>query len=546
MRKGYRLVRPISIVFVSFLALSAAAELVAEVKGSATTGVPLVSVSGGDLEWLNEYLTTDSPEASPQSPARKPKAAEESTSSPRVITNSINDMGAVGQSLMAMVPTATDKRALARYFEMVNPQAYDGDGGVGSANRGLKGYFAGYLKKNQCYRNRVVDFYSEVSGVVNSVKPDAYKPSLGSSLAEASKGKLKPGWLYQLALKHSGNDPALALNLIGMCGHDDYGDHFNFKVSTSRIGPLLTSEIERLQERKVSVEAELRKRSLPSWAREDYVARLATIRAQIEQARARTGTASVNVSCPSASSVFFYPESLGAGVDIPADLRRDVVRIQRPRDLDASSIPAKHYHVLAGAMMACQLVREGMSPLLAEQVERQSARIYRGVRLCQVINGYRRDAEKPRTKSGAEANLSASDLERIESGNTKIRDAGELYSRWYTGGKTIAGKQIPCLDLRIGGPMDLLAKSPGDPDYKGFNILAPDKPSGWSNARYDAAKARLATWMIDSRWTETQHAVGAKFAGRNCRKAPANQTLEDVACRVDEATARTRSAPTSR
>lgn len=90
-------------------------------------------------------------------------------------------------------------------------------------------------------------------------------------------------------------------------------------------------------------------------------------------------------------------------------------------------------------------------------------------------------------------------------------DAARLYNSWYLGGGKVLGQQVPCTDVRLGGPSDLLNASQSS--FSWFH-----RPSGWSKDRYDAAARHLATWDVDFEWTIAQHEAGAKFAAKNCKK----------------------------
>jgi hypothetical protein len=119
-------------------------------------------------------------------------------------------------------------------------------------------------------------------------------------------------------------------------------------------------------------------------------------------------------------------------------------------------------------------------------------------------------------------------MEKFYSGLARV-DAAQLYKRWYIGGGSIFGKDIPCTDIRLGGPSDLLA------DNRGF-MSFDSPPDGWSPERYAAAKKKLATWDVDFEWTVAQHEVGARFAGENCKRETPGTDPNEVACRAEAMT----------
>ena len=100
--------------------------------------------------------------------------------------------------------------------------------------------------------------------------------------------------------------------------------------------------------------------------------------------------------------------------------------------------------------------------------------------------------------------------------NRMVRlDAAHLYNSWYLGGKSILGIKVPCTDIRLGGPKNLL-----DANRNLFDSWRerPIDAIEWSKERYDAAAKYLTVWDVDFEWTIAQHEVGAKFAAEHCKK----------------------------
>ena len=118
-------------------------------------------------------------------------------------------------------------------------------------------------------------------------------------------------------------------------------------------------------------------------------------------------------------------------------------------------------------------------------------------------------------------------------------DAAELYNRWYFGGgktpaitipftsKTILKSyDVPCTDIRKGGPVDLLKGS-----QTGLGQW--EKPWGWNSDRYQKALNHLATWELDFQWTQAQHEVGSSFAKKMCKKEDPDRSYDKL-CNGDE------------
>jgi hypothetical protein len=126
-------------------------------------------------------------------------------------------------------------------------EKYAQDSDVAGSNAGLNAYFGRLwgpdpedgkqdLKPSEkCLRDKAVSFYTDVASLLGSTNPKDCKalstpsyigcsenrPGLLAKAGDDSAGKLEPGWLWQLAMKHANGNPNAALHLIGLCGHDD-------------------------------------------------------------------------------------------------------------------------------------------------------------------------------------------------------------------------------------------------------------------------------------------------------------------------------------
>jgi hypothetical protein len=462
--------------------------------------------------------------------------------------------------IATLAPTAADRAALRKYLSIVHPSSFASDAAVATSNAGLSLFFNNEVNGNACLQKRAVEFYTAVGRATKDLQTPV--SGLARNVHAETQGKLSPGWLWKLAMQSSGGDGGLALMLIGMCGHDDHGQgEFGFRDESEAARSSINYKINRYSEIRLSLQSQMTRPSLAGKALVSGIDRQMT---SLKNSHAFT-----TITCPVKPNAFFSSQGLGRDVDISESLRKEIERTQNPDG--ALDLPAKNYHIYSSAFMACQLIEEGMSPANAKRVEAEAAKIYRGIRLCQVLEdtdvgsvpGYRtaqdfllsHDAPaKCRQRNFASANSAACELvDEAQFYRQQIRDpvelrkkidglfatadASVLYRRWFFAGLSQKfGTHLPCTDTQVAGPKELLKpESSADPNASGFNFHTPFKPLAWTNARYENAKRKLATWVVDSKWTIAQHQVGAAFAAKVCKRRPANETLEQAACRIDAA-----------
>lgn len=99
-------------------------------------------------------------------------------------------------------------------------------------------------------------------------------------------------------------------------------------------------------------------------------------------------------------------------------------------------------------------------------------------------------------------------------------DSALLYRKWYLGGGSALGVDIPCTDIRFRGPDNLEEEKPDC------------GMSGWSQQRCSTAVKKLATWDVDFDWTKKQHEVGSKFGASQCQKQNADEKLDKSFCKI--------------
>lgn len=520
---------------------------------------------------------------------------------PEVVGGSIDPSGLDGaaQFFLNSLPEGNIKRGLKRYLEVVGLDAYT-DANPGQANHGLNRFISEQISKNWCFGKLASQFAKEQYNLddelwrkyENQIQSRPLKARMSlADVAGQNVKDLEPGWLWQKALRFSGQDKNLAVSLIGVCGHDDTAQ-----------GPY------------------------EFW---DRSAEAMSLAAKSDSSELKKLGLNTEVYCPQRASFMFLPQSLGKEWDISPKLKTKISQIQNPVQ-GARGMPAKYYHVYGAAFATCQMIQEGMPAGLAEGIQVEASRFYRGIRLCgkvnslsekraRLLNEYEKsksrsvliipkqsaprplansklgeyltfdqwllsralelqkdtlcmppvfpeqivlgssaqdptgserilaDFEKRRSEwkrlhekrcSLLEPIVRPADLSKISSLELgqKVEaflgdlNASDLYSRWFLGSQKIGNIQIPCTDIQLFGPGEIFPS-----DLKSArNICGFD----YSTQACNKARERLAAWSSDFEWTAEQHKLGAQFAIRYCAPERLGETPEARSCRaLDQAPA---------
>lgn len=238
----------------------------------------------------------------------------------------------------------------------------------------------------------------------------------------------------------AGNDPNIAMTLIGMCGHDNTGQ-----------GP------------------------------------------------------GNGIRCPPLGSQMYFPQSLGAGIDIPQELKDRILALQSSPS-DPNPPQSKYYHVLGAAATSCLLIQRGVPRIVAQTIVQTAANAYRIGRLCSEIQTTQSKPIQPEGQS--EEQIAQLDAIFTLSNFSTIRN-----------------------DCRTSGTSATLFRILSQKQYE--SVTSPPCPHGINRSRCSRMRRRIATWEIDREWTVTQHMLGFEFAARSCRPTVTTQKgLEEAACRL--------------
>nr|BFD62662.1 hypothetical protein BdHM001_13430 [Bdellovibrio sp. HM001] len=458
---------------------------------------------------------------------------------PNLNTNNITSADKIALTLISKLPNSGVKSGLQRYYSILSLKSYTDDAEVAVANTGLALFFEQHFNQNKCFAENAYKFYRDLRQ--NTRQQQAAftdgsrhrRPSLGD-VAGKNRPDLKPGWLYEKALKYANGNPNAAISLIGMCGHDDKNQ-----------GHFVNQD----------VEIQLQNSGLRS-----------------DELYTTTEDSEDQTVCPSQYADFYVAGGLSKTSDIADDLKKKILSIQYPGK-KAVQIAAKNYHVMGAAFMTCQMIEAGLNPLLAIQVESMAANLYRGIRLCQNIEipgnlfwdlqRHREVAFRPFGKTFEEIVLEKA-MDRAHNKKCTIKDtrtdalcrllkvvgvpqdisrpqmakraqdlltnymdemiASGLYASWHISGE-VAGISLPCSQAQLWGPHPFMQWLISNTEVR-VNICG----NGLTMEACRKAVKKIRSWEVDFDWTVSQHVAGARFAAKVCKPYPEGRSSFEAFC----------------
>lgn len=389
------------------------------------------------------------------------------------------------------------------------------------------------------------------------------RSNLRTNLTEYSVSGLtyKQGWLWERALSMSGNNPAIALSLIGVCGHDDVKQtQKNRKLVSTKDYPKPQYDdlqiLSVVNKRANEVQSHCEKnQNCPS---ENDLKTFWKSELNMEN----------GVSCPSYGSAMFAPESLGTDYEISNDFKAWILKIQSNENTD-QQIPLKPYHTFAAAVSSCRLISGGFSDELSEKIVNRSVNAYRSGRICNVINSYvgkqrmvyfvkntseqiqekiqqiqkqpklcfgpiieKQNSELCLTKDHLGINeqtlnrLSEIDLKRII--NRKISEAILAYAFSKS---NLYSESNKCEGLQVSSAVHKFLKMVVENNELKNWCPIFDRSAGLCQMAHELAK----TYLVDFEWTLRQHQLGLKLAKRYCKNLEtdwSSEQLNTLSCRI--------------
>lgn len=448
------------------------------------------------------------------------------------------------------IPVESWKVGLKNYFNMLGLSSYMDEGGYGAANEGLSNYNEKLLDRNSCFKKLAGSFYETVM-FHDSKKAlqDVKLISIPLSVNVQNTNYKQPGWLWNSAMSVANNDPNLAMSLIGLCGHDD-----TFQISGSSFdsGAAVITNFESSNSEKIYKER-----------MQSFYNRI-NIGGEDDDFRNEV-LASNSIICPPSLSGMYIQGALGKETQLPPRLIQNISKIQAP-EKGADSLPAKYYHTIGAAYLACSLVADGVPGPLIRAVTAAAINNYRTQRLCDlnsdedysstikkwgVSNLADQILKDPDGKSSCNSNSSVITLNKnihsedsdpecvklngishllFEEGMTKdllekrlhkyldTKNADELLTR------SVTKDDICSRPMAIKGAAQARLSHASMSLVQNCGQLSPEECR--------RAKQVLKTYLIDFEWSEKQHLLGADFAIKNCKNKPNyhSKELEKSAC----------------
>jgi len=526
--------------------------------------------------------------------------------------------------LLENIPDSNVKDGLNHYLDIINSKSYGDDIGVGAGNSGIVAFNRNTLKSNPCFSQLAEAFYTDLNNADRENFKDRNfdnetirgRPNLSVESGKPPFEHLKPGWLYDKALKYSGGDPNLAFRLLSICGHDDTAHGpINYQidnVTPKKVRP--KEDYVEVLDRQISDQYLMLEQSDKAYKKylkdkssglglsfvqypenynhkeamrrqRDYIEQIKIFRDKVDSGKVKAGEKvriRRNIECPAQNSQIYLSKALGEDADLSDEFKDKIAFIQAPNK-GKSVLPSKNYHIMGSAFMACQLVSKGISPKMATTIQKMAAWAYRTIRLNSLIkndlskyeeinkkyNEYvekfkEENSERVRTPRGYRKilkkrppslvdwlhaagpeviGLTEYSINKVNlKDKNSIRkwlvkyDSAKVISDMTLGGGEVFGQSIPHTNLSL--------NFIGDPIEKHINTRKKEAMSsgkkrrgstsnfGWDKDRYNDAKDKAMTYLIDWEWTTSQHETGANFASKKCKKRPIDYKPDHGACEV--------------
>lgn len=414
---------------------------------------------------------------------------------------------------------------------------------VWKSNSSVKAYNQLRLSRSPCLAVLTEKYYRDI----NKIKPQDYsapdrlkegRPALNARLGQGSFKEQKPGFALESAMKFARGNRAVALAMIGHCGHDEIENSVPTVVDFSK-SPESASVVSAYLRAQLSKRSEKEQQSKGS------------VLNQLIETVSKKGNAGLKINCPHKASSFYAPGALGAEVDIGDDLKKKIATLQAPKK-GPGVLPAKGYHTSFAAVMGCRLGACGMTEDGAAKLLSKIANMYRGRRQSATVARYENVRLMIEERFGInwqdtrglqkEGPAIAAWLESDEGRSQIVKAGGEEFfaqnrarMNWDTW-----RKNIDAAILTRSGPAGEVWNAPPisegrDPYFQDGTGIRPQQSfcPGWPEERCATARERRDTWRTDFDWTEGQQTVGGKFGAKFCQGQPTrDEEIEKQACQA--------------
>lgn len=432
--------------------------------------------------------------------------------------------------------------------------------GTWLANGGVVSDYQLKMANNPCFAVLVSTFYDEIRRDFNistdqdDTLPNG-RPSLNARAGQGSFSDVEPGELWKRALKKANNDPNLALELIGYCGHDDVFQNAedNIISTQNRAQALMSVDYLRSASEQNYISdmtAASSTGEVMNFLNTSNGVLFQSLRQEVQKGQ----NLYTRVACPARNSKFYVPGALDKDAVLPTDFVNEVARLQAPTQ-GAQALPGKAYHTNFAAVLSCRLKsRCGLPHELVRQISSGLVSTYRNVRLTALTGKYLKLKEMIEKKFQVSWNdrqeMSELDNEikqyieaedeavfdlQMDNELIEIVDQFKFKLKW--------DKIKDFIDASLyyrGGQLNqnttLMPLSAGrDPYYDSSRWGSLGRPPqsycpGWSEERCNKARNRYETWVKDKEWSVKQNLLGVDFALNKCpsQEKPLSQSSCDA------------------
>lgn len=187
------------------------------------------------------------------------------------------------------------------------------------ANSGVKAYHQLKLAESPCRAVLTELFYKNLKKTRPPKRAadrlSTGRPSLNAAIGKGTFADDESGSVLDAAMELAGGRRALAMSLIGFCGHDDQQNETPLIIGFQGKSSLAVLRY---------LDAEKNKNGEP--LSEGDQKKFDVLRSTIE----KSGRATLDIRCPKPWESFYAPKSLGENVDIPETLKQEIADIQAP------------------------------------------------------------------------------------------------------------------------------------------------------------------------------------------------------------------------
>lgn len=401
------------------------------------------------------------------------------------------------------------------YLSILRLDAYTSDSAVGGSNAGFVKMMKEKYSNSKCFRVALDKFYQDVDSADGQtlqrrqLLTSQQVPAFNTSVESMNNPAYQPGWLFDLAMRRSSNDPQMALALIAYCGHDDVRQTDESEVGTT-------------------------------------------------------------VECPGKDSLMFFAGSLFSQGKDQRPIAGQMA-LESSRGVDQLT-PTKYYHLMMGAYVGCRLVEKcGLSELEASQFERKAALIYRAFRLIsekrklssqhgEAFTRYLNDLSKGRIPEGKRpfdvlVDHLADAMKKRRPNPESNESKGTTFESKIRERAVKDAERLLTLNLVQEGLLKNSLSLLGEVQLKEIKM---DVEFGKRSAPYDFVSAgsagvknscgkispdrcevllkNLKSINADLVWTANQHSMGAKFGAEKCKDAKVKRAgMPPPICKAYEA-----------